>query len=113
MKLNLSWTDRRIDFLHLRDDSFLNSVNPEIRSKLWIPEIGTYDSNYKIPSLKSKYFIVYFTGFANAKTGDLQRDEYKIVLVSKESVPEPYSTYRALEDTVYKGYKNPLHFMRR
>ena len=67
----------------------------------------------KINSLGLKYFVVNFTGFANAKTGDLQRDEYKIILVSKDSVPEPYSTYRALEDTVYKGYKNPLYFMRR
>ena len=63
--------------------------------------------------IKLNCFVVNFTGFANAKTGDLQRDEYKVILVSKESVPEPYSTNRALEDSVYKGHKNPLHFMRR
>ena len=42
MKLNLSWTDSRIDFLHLRDDDFINSVNQELRSRLWIPEIGKF-----------------------------------------------------------------------
>ena len=55
----------------------------------------------------------YFAGFTNAKTGDLEKDEYKIILVSKESQAEPYSTYRALEDTVYKGHKNSIFFVRR
>ena len=36
----MSWTDRRIDFLHLREDTFQNSVSRELRALLWIPEIG-------------------------------------------------------------------------
>ena len=40
MKVNMSWTDRRIDFLHLRDDVFQNSVSVDLRSKLWIPAVG-------------------------------------------------------------------------
>ena len=40
MKVNMSWTDRRIDFLHLRDDAFLNTVTASLRQKLWIPELG-------------------------------------------------------------------------
>lgn len=40
LKVNMSWTDRRIDFLHLREDFFQNSVSRELRELLWIPEIG-------------------------------------------------------------------------
>ena len=52
-------------------------------------------------------------GFANAKTGDIQSDEYKHLLVSRESESYPFESNRALEDTVYKGYQNPLFFIRR
>ena len=86
-----------------------------ILQRQWITTNAWQYSCLNISSLclKLEYFAFNFTGFANAKTGELQRDEYKIILVSKESVPEPYSTSRALEDTVYKGHKNPLYFMRR
>ena len=91
MKVNVTWTDRRVDFLHLNDDIFLNSVSSELRSKLWIPEIG----------------------MANAKTGGLEKDEFRSILVSKDSQEEPFSTERALEDTVFRGHKNRLTFLRR
>ena len=54
MKVNMSWTDRRIDFLHLRDDVFQNTVSENLRQKLWIPELG------KLLSQKSKYICYNF-----------------------------------------------------
>ena len=50
----MSWTDRRIDFLHLRDDVFQNTVSENLRQKLWIPELG------KLLSQKSKYICYNF-----------------------------------------------------
>ena len=47
MKVNMSWTDRRIDFLHLRDDAFLNTVTASLRQKLWIPELGNLYSKFR------------------------------------------------------------------
>ncbi len=91
MRLNVTWTDRRVDFLHLNEDIYLNSIGTDLRSKLWIPEIG----------------------LANAKTGGLEKDEFLSVLVSKDSKEEPFASYRALEDTVYKGHKNRLVYLRR
>lgn len=91
MRLNISWTDRRLDFLHLQDDIFLNSVSQDLRNIIWLPEVG----------------------MANAKTGGLEKDEFKTILISKDSKPEPFSTNRALEDIVYKGHKNQLVFLRR
>ena len=58
-------------------------------------------------------FIFCFIGFSNAKTGDIQRDEYKHLLVSRESEAIPFEPNRALEDTVYKGYQNSLFYIRR
>ena len=53
------------------------------------------------------------SGFANAKTGDIEKDEFKHLLVSRGSDSIPFESNRALEDTVYKGFKSPLFFIRR
>ena len=41
MRINVTWNDRRVDFLNLRDDIYQNLVPEDEASKMWIPEIGT------------------------------------------------------------------------
>lgn len=40
MELNITWRDRRLDYLHLRDDPYQNTVSPGYKKIVWIPEIG-------------------------------------------------------------------------
>ena len=40
MRINVTWNDRRVDFLNLRDDIYQNLVPEDEASKMWIPEIG-------------------------------------------------------------------------
>lgn len=42
MELNITWKDRRLDYLHLSEDPFQNTVSPKYRKTLWIPEIGNF-----------------------------------------------------------------------
>ena len=42
MRINVTWNDRRVDFLNLRDDIYQNLVPEDEASKMWIPEIGKY-----------------------------------------------------------------------
>ena len=72
----------------------------------WVAEI--FENEF---ATSFSYHIL--SGFSNAKTGGLQKDEFKHLLISRESDSIPFESNRALEDTVYKGYKNPLFFMRR
>ena len=41
MRINVTWNDRRVDFLNLRDDIYQNLVPEDEASEMWIPEIGT------------------------------------------------------------------------
>ena len=91
MKLTLKWRDRRLEFLNLRQNFYQNSINPKLRSQLWIPEIG----------------------LANAKTGQLEKDEYSALLVSRESQANKFSASEALENEVYPGHSNSLVYIRR
>ena len=84
MKLTIKWKDRRLEFLNLRQNFYQNSVNPLMRSRLWIPEIG----------------------LANAKTGTLDKDEYSALLISRDSQGQGFIAERALENEVYPGYAN-------
>ncbi len=72
----------------------------------WVVQIFEYYLN-----IDESYHIL--SGFANAKTGDIQKDEFKHLLVSRGSDSIPFESNRALEDTVYKGFKSPLFFIRR
>ena len=40
MRVNITWKDRRIDYLNLRDDIYQNIVPDDEAQKVWIPEIG-------------------------------------------------------------------------
>ena len=91
MRLNVTWNDRRVDFLNLRDDIYQNLVPDDESSQMWIPEIGFY----------------------NAKTGQLDRDEYFALMVRRDSVAEKFDLDRNREDYVYEGYKNSLMYLRR
>ena len=41
MRINITWKDRRIDYLNLRDDIYQNIVPDDEAQKVRIPEIGT------------------------------------------------------------------------
>ena len=59
MRLNITWRDRRVDFLNLREDIYQNLVPDYESSQMWIPEIGKYSStkvvNFVILSHISHY----------------------------------------------------------
>ena len=40
LKLNITWKDRRLDFLNLRDDIYQNILPDDEKEKVWIPKIG-------------------------------------------------------------------------
>lgn len=87
----MTWKDRRVDFLNLRDDIYQNLVPEDKAAKMWKPQIG----------------------FDNAKTGKLDYDEHDILMIRRDSPPEPFDPSRSREDYVYEGYKNSLMYLRR
>ena len=91
MRLNVTWNDRRVDFLNLRDDIYQNLVPDDESSQMWIPEIGFY----------------------NAKTGKVAKDEHYALMIRRDRTAEPFNPSRAREDYVYQGYKNALMYLRR
>ena len=48
MRVNITWKDRRIDYLNLRDDIYQNIVPDDEAQKVWIPEIGMCNEYLKI-----------------------------------------------------------------
>ena len=50
MRLNITWRDRRLDYLNLRDDIYQNIVPEDEFDQIWIPEIGKIEN-----SLKTRY----------------------------------------------------------
>ena len=40
VRLNLTWRDRRLNYMNLRDDFYQNLVNLEEKKKLWLPTVG-------------------------------------------------------------------------
>ena len=91
MRINVTWRDRRVEYLNLRDDIYQNLVPDDELENIWIPEVGFY----------------------NAKTGRLDKDEHFALMVRRDSPPEPFDTSRSREDYVYEGYKNSLMYLRR
>ena len=91
MRVNVTWRDRRVEYLNLRNDIYQNLVPDDEVANIWIPEIGFY----------------------NAKTGRLDKDEHFALMVRRDSMPEPFDTSRNREDYVYEGYKNSLMYLRR
>ena len=43
MRVNITWKDRRVDYLNIRDDIYQNLLPEEESAKMWIPEIGFVD----------------------------------------------------------------------
>jgi hypothetical protein len=41
LRLNITWRDRRVDYLNLRDDVYQNLIPDGEAAQMWIPEIGT------------------------------------------------------------------------
>ena len=91
MRLNITWKDRRVDYLNLREDIYQNLISEDESAKMWIPEIGFY----------------------NAKTGKLEWDEHFALMVRKDGQAEPFDLSKNREDYVYQGYKNSLMYLRR
>ena len=91
IKLNITWKDRRVEFLNLRDDIYQNILPDNERDKMWYPEIG----------------------FNNAKTGPLAKDDHWAIMVRKDMPPKQFDPSRAREDRVYEGYDNSLMYLRR
>ena len=42
VRLNLTWRDRRLNYMNLREDFYQNLVNVEEKQKLWLPTVGQY-----------------------------------------------------------------------
>ena len=40
LRINITWRDRRVEYLNLRDDIYQNMVPDDEANKIWIPEIG-------------------------------------------------------------------------
>ena len=59
MRVNITWRDRRVDYLNIRDDIYQNLVPEDESTRMWIPEIGFY----------------------NAKTGKLEKDEHYALMI--------------------------------
>ena len=51
MVTRLSWRDERLTMLNLKEDEDLNTLTPEFRSKLWMPEVVFYNTEEKLESL--------------------------------------------------------------
>ena len=47
MRLNITWRDRRLDYLNLRDDIYQNIVPEDEFDQIWIPEIGKIKNSYQ------------------------------------------------------------------
>ena len=53
------------------------------------------------------------SGFFNAKTGKVAKDEHYALMIRRDKSAEPFNPSRAREDNVYQGYKNALMYLRR
>ena len=110
LRINITWRDRRVEYLNLRDDIYQNMVPDDEANQIWIPEIGMI-------MMSHLYCIVLFQnmilGFDNAKTGKLEKDEHFALMVRRDSLPEVFDPSRHREDNVYEGYKNSLMYLRR
>ena len=40
LKLNVTWRDRRLDYLNLREDIYQNMLPDDEKENIWKPEIG-------------------------------------------------------------------------
>jgi hypothetical protein len=40
VRLNLTWRDRRLNYMNLKHDFYQNLVNLEEKQKIWLPTVG-------------------------------------------------------------------------
>ncbi|CAM6054349.1 unnamed protein product [Sphagnum tenellum] len=54
LQLWLTWRDKRLTMVDLKKDQDLNTLTPEFRNKIWIPEIVFYNTQEKLESLNDE-----------------------------------------------------------
>ena len=54
LKLNVTWRDRRLDYLNLREDIYQNMLPDDEKENIWKPEIGM------ILLCSNRFFDVFF-----------------------------------------------------
>ena len=42
LRLNITWQDRRVKYLNIRNDIYQNLISDDEAKGMWIPEIGKY-----------------------------------------------------------------------
>ena len=59
LNLKLTWLDTRLRLMNLKEDRNLNTLTPEFREKIWIPQVVFYNTQQKLESLNDhKSFAV-------------------------------------------------------
>ena len=48
LKLNVTWRDRRLDYLNLREDIYQNMLPDDEKENIWKPEIGMIPYNQAV-----------------------------------------------------------------
>ena len=91
MRINTTWTDLRLEFLNLQNDSYLNMVSDRERVGIWIPGVG----------------------YSNAKTGTLALDDYSSMMVIKRKLQHQIDSKRVREEAIYSGRENEIQHLQR
>ncbi len=110
MRVNITWKERRLKFLNLRDDIYENMISRKIRNDIWIPEIGK--ERNQIQNANPKLGIT-FSGFFNAITGTVRKDPFTAFMIRRDSEADLPDFTRPREDYVFDGYGNSLILLRR
>ena len=55
LKLNMTWKDRRLEYLNLRDDIYQNILPDDEKENVWIPTIGMRKRLPLIMAFRSLY----------------------------------------------------------
>ena len=54
LRLNITWQDRRVKYLNIRNDIYQNLISDDEAKGMWIPEIGKYlIKNFQHSSLRN------------------------------------------------------------
>ena len=74
LNLKLTWLDTRLRLMNLKEDRNLNTLTPEFREKIWIPQVVFYNTQQKLESLndhKSFAVIDRLGGFEQSAKSEL------------------------------------------
>ncbi len=111
IRVNLTWKERRLKYLNLRDDIYENMISAKVRQDVWIPEIGNNDID-TLPVKVLNDFLA-FAGFYNARTGSVEKELFAAFMVRRDSGPDMPDPSRPKEDYVFDGSSNALMLIRR